>query len=246
MKKYLIGIILVVLISFEQCSNNKPTDLSALKWTTIDSSISINITKEGDSLLKEKDPFVVEESAMIDKRDNKVSTKIIPDTILDSIAGYDVNKVISGLLNTLLIGKINRNSEGYLKVDLFKQYPRDIQLELYLSPSFKHADLDSLLIYLKNSPRIVSSQYISPDDAIAGFSKTNPDIEWKKYLDHNPLPASVRLNIKEEYVSEKTIEALCQSLKDKFPVISDASYSKELINLMSPFAMHYLIFHYKT
>src|SRR5688572_20989219 len=87
-------------------------------------------------------------------------------------------------------------------VKLLKLIRDKVEIDAYLTDSVKPADVSRLVTHIKTIGGVKNITYISKDEAAKLFAEDfGQDI--LEVFDYNPLPASLKINLYDEY---KTIE----------------------------------------
>jgi hypothetical protein len=235
---------LIPLFLLAAChSQPSPAELPRLSWQSIDTVLSYHVERGGDQRYHRGDLLGLELVGGIDRK----KQTFVPLDRTDS--GYIVlaTKIVSKLLTEGLDGKIGKNAEGYIKADLSRLFPdQTVVVIVYLNAGVDSVGLDSLRRYLQRLPEVSQQQYISKDEAKKRFlAAGNPD--FTAALPSNPLPASIELTVRDNYVSKDTLLALQQKLESDQPLlISEVTMPSRLYTELRKVKVQDCLFRFKT
>ena len=89
----------------------------------------------------------------------------------------------------------------------------NIEFSLYIADDATREELAEVNTVLANTPSVVSSRYVSKDEALAIFKKTHPSLAAvPSSLGSNPFPASYEVRLTEELGDPQAIEELAGQL----------------------------------
>lgn len=113
---------------------------------------------------------------------------------------------------------------------IIKSIKEKVEIEIFLEEDIKNDELVSLRDKIKIIGGVKSINYISKDDAVKIFTEEFGS-EMLEIYDYNPLPASFRINLYEEY---KTIERLSKikSQLAEMRYVTDVKFPKENLELI--------------
>jgi len=233
-----------LFIPFAYCNSfNTAKNFSTTKWINTDSSgtVSYTTTKEGQGVYKAGGLPGIELVEMIRKDNGAICSK----NLVDSFKSYYLITAISQLFTGGLEGKLKKNSEGYIKVNLSKRLGSEFKLDVYFSPLASETFMQSMESYLHTIREIDSVKYISPTDALWKYSAEN-DSDWVSAVKKNPLPASFEIKLRDGYVTAKNIEYISSLIKEKNVYSPEIIYSTTTLALIERTADYFYIFHFKT
>jgi len=142
-------------------------------------------------------------------------TAVISSTIVIALAVM--------LLGVFLTISIN-------SVKLIKVIRDKVEIDAYLTEGFKEADLNTLTDKIKSIGGIKQVRYISKDEAAKIFAEDfGQDI--LEVFDYNPLPASLKISLYDEYKTIDRLEKIKTELQ-KFGEISDIDYAKKNLEIL--------------
>jgi hypothetical protein len=237
--------LIVVLLLFMSSCHPRPnvSDLPGVSWQPVDTVFTYHLVRGGSPLYHRGDLLGLQLIGGIDKKSNV----FVPLDPADTVYADIVTKIASKLLAESLIGKIGKNAEGYIKANLSRMFPMDpVVLSVYLSAAADSVGLDSLIRQLDHMPEVSHYYYISKDEAKKRFlADGNPD--FTKVLDTNPLPASLELTVRDNFVSKDTLLSLKQKLESDNPVlISEVTLPSRLHTDLLKIAVQDCVFRFKT
>ena len=117
------------------------------------------------------------------------------------------------------------------QAEKFLDYVRGkVEIEVFLSDSLSADDLQQLKSQLLTTKGVRSVQFVSKDEAAENFKKDfGQDI--KSVLEFNPLPASFRVNIKDENKNSRDVAAISAKI-EKMSGVESVTYRKILLTLI--------------
>lgn len=122
---------------------------------------------------------------------------------------------------------------------LIKNIKDKVEIEVFLVDEIKTDELNTLREKLKSTGGVKNITYVSKDDAAKIFSEEfGPDM--LEIYDYNPLPASYKIQLYEEY---KTIERI-NKIKSQFtnlPQISDIQFPEKNLELIESKTSGFLV-----
>src|SRR4030095_12132039 len=115
-------------------------------------------------------------------------------------------------------------------VKLIKMIRDKVEIDAYLAEGFKVSDSNKLIENIKTIGGVKSVKYISKDEAAKIFSEDfGQDI--LEVFDYNPLPASLKITLYDEYKTVDRIEKIKGELT-KFPEIEDIDYARKNLEIL--------------
>jgi cell division transport system permease protein len=116
--------------------------------------------------------------------------------------------------------------------DYFKE---NIQLHAYIYRTATPEQIDSLRNYVEALPAAVKVEYITREQAIEKYNQEN-DTLWKKLAISNPLPESIDIYVKANYVNKDSLANLENELMTTFPqTVSEFQTPKATVAGVSQF-----------
>ena len=91
--------------------------------------------------------------------------------------------------------------------NLSQEVKSDMEMNLFLQDSLATSKIDSITTILPKDDYISEIKYVSKDEAESNFIKETGE-DFKSVLEVNPLPASLVLKFKPQYVNENNFETL--------------------------------------
>lgn len=115
-------------------------------------------------------------------------------------------------------------------VKLLKLIRDKVEIDAYLSDSFQEANASKLINSIKTIGGVKSIKYISKEDAAKLFEEDfGKDI--LEVFDYNPLPASLKISLYDEYKTIDRIEKIKVELQ-KFKEINDIVYAQKNLEIL--------------
>lgn len=100
----------------------------------------------------------------------------------------------------------------FLSANKVAQYFKDnITVNVYIKGNLKADDSTALVQYIAAQPYVRSYKYVTKDMARQEYVKVEND-NWDNILTENPLPASIDLKIKKEYVNVDSLNVVKNDL----------------------------------
>ncbi|HRE41510.1 MAG TPA: permease-like cell division protein FtsX [Ignavibacteria bacterium] len=124
--------------------------------------------------------------------------------------------------------------------NIIKNVKDKVEIEFYLVDEISQSGLDSLKEELKRTAGVKSIKHISKDDALKIFEDENGS-EMTDILEYNPLPASVRINLYDEYKSKEKIEKISENFV-KNPYITEVAYPKKMVEIIESNSSSFLFY----
>lgn len=124
--------------------------------------------------------------------------------------------------------------------ETIKALKNRVELEVFLVDSYSTESLDSLRENIKRTGGVKVFDFISKEEAYKKFEEDYGK-EMLEIFEYNPLPASFRINLYDEYKSKDRLEKIKEQLS-KNPIVSDIIYPQkdvELIESMSSSRLFY-------
>lgn len=123
----------------------------------------------------------------------------------------------------------------YGNVQSFVQSMREsVQFSIYLKDSADQEAVRKIREQLNNDQRILSSTYISKDDALKIFNTSFHDEGLIERLGENPLPASFEVIVKADYQETQSLEAIIQTFA-VFSGVEEVQYGSEWLENLNTF-----------
>ncbi|HEX2787897.1 MAG TPA: permease-like cell division protein FtsX [Ignavibacteria bacterium] len=124
--------------------------------------------------------------------------------------------------------------------ETIKALKNRVELEVFLVDSYSTESLDSLRENIKRTGGVKVFDFFSKEEAYKKFEEDYGK-EMLEIFEYNPLPASFRINLYDEYKSKDRLEKIKEQLS-KNPIVSDIIYPQkdvELIESMSSSRLFY-------
>ncbi len=113
---------------------------------------------------------------------------------------------------------------------LVKEIRNRVQVEAFFYNYVKNSQADSLIRRLEQINGVSRISFISKEEAKERFVKET-GIEFKEILSYNPLPASITIEIKPDYINKIFIDSLKKVLLAT-NLISDVIYNQEFLDVI--------------
>lgn len=124
--------------------------------------------------------------------------------------------------------------------NIIKNVKDKVEIEFYLSDEISQSGLDSLKVDIKRTAGVKSIKHITKDEALRIFEEENGS-EMTDILEFNPLPASIRINLYDEYKSKDKIEKISENFV-KNPYITEVAYPKKMVELIESNSSTFLFY----
>ena len=197
-----------------------------VKWEKIDSLTSYIVCNNSEKEIKKEDLVSIE--FLGELTDNKIVKVEIEEILIEQITkinfgtfNYGNSSFSSGF--RALIKKLKANSSMTLKYDFGKFYSPNYanKIDVYFQANTDSNDHFKWINEIKNKIFVDSVSYITKELAIKKYSDDNDTI-WKSFLEINPLPSSVEIYLKQNYLDSATYYNICTELK-KGKVVNEVS-----------------------
>ncbi len=142
-------------------------------------------------------------------------TAVISSTIIIALAVL--------LLGVYLTISIN-------SVKLIKSIRDKVEIDAYLVEDFKESGLNDLMNKIKTIGGVKTIKYISKDEAAKIFAEDFGE-DILEVFDYNPLPASLKITLYDEYKTIERIEKIKAELQ-KFGEINDIEYARKNLEIL--------------
>lgn len=125
-------------------------------------------------------------------------------------------------------------------VDLFDDFilsiEKDIEVELFLSDTVSSEFAVSFSNELLNMPEIDTAFIVTKEEALEYFTSHFSDVSLPG--DFNPLPMSIILRMREDFIDEKASEVFFEKLSS-YEFVEYMYYNKSLIDAISRFKLYF-------
>jgi len=142
-------------------------------------------------------------------------TAVISSTIIIALAVL--------LLGVYLTISIN-------SVKLIKSIRDKVEIDAYLVENFKESGLNDLMNKIKTIGGVKTIKYITKDEAAKIFAEDFGE-DILEVFDYNPLPASLKITLYDEYKTIDRIEKIKAELQ-KFGEINDIEYARKNLEIL--------------
>ncbi len=139
-----------------------------------------------------------------------------------SILGVTLVLFILGIIGWLII---NANALG-------ANFKENVEVNVYIRENLNPKDSTALVEYIASKPYVKEYVYITKEMARKKYMKDNEGEDWSKVLDYNPLPNSINLKLKPDYVVPDTLAAIKADLEQQ-TYVSDVQYQQALVSKLS-------------
>jgi len=203
--------VLFVIIVFS-CSSGQQ-DLNKIAWknAVADNGISFSISETGRGQVGKLD---------IQFAGWQIGNKLVQDT-LDDIPPLIDSLFLGSITEEKHLAELPKGSTGYIRVNAAEYFGQVFsRLSHYTLYYTGIMDIDDLR---RDSAKLIGMnlfdkvEVITADEAIEAYSKNNPDMEWKHFLETNPLPSSIALVLHKELYFNNDLDSIRDILKKYFP-----------------------------
>ncbi|MGG9960794.1 permease-like cell division protein FtsX [Ferruginibacter sp. SUN106] len=205
-------ICLVVFICWLYSCHTK-NSIDSSKWQMLDSfrGLSYSITETGKG---EKGDISIKYFGW--KKDDKV----ISDTAAER--QFIVEQLITpALMANEKIKQLPKGTTGYISIntsDFFQQNYTDIRhYTLFFSGVVADKTLKEDSLKLESMNVFKRIEIINSAKALDKFTEDN-DTTWKSFIKSNPLPASIELTLKKEFLTKEKYDSIKNILSELLPV----------------------------
>jgi len=146
---------------------------------------------------------------------NTAKSAVISSTIVIALA-----VLLLGIYVTISINSVH----------LMKMIRDKVEIDAYLIDTFQDSDQSKIINDIKTIGGIKAVRYISKDEAAKIFSEDFGK-EILEVFDYNPLPASLKISLYDEYKTIDRIEKIKTELK-KYKEIDDVQYAKNNLEIL--------------
>ena len=151
-----------------------------------------------------------------------------------SFFNANVTLIISVSLVLLLFGIVG--VMGIAGVNLTRYVKENIGFDIVLKESADEHQVNALKQYLNNAPFVSSVRYVSKEDALAEWEKETGE-NLIATLGVNPLSAEFEVNVKSEYASVDSLNAICAAIAQG-PAVDEINIQRDLIEKVNENMRH--------
>ncbi|MCS7228809.1 MAG: permease-like cell division protein FtsX [Candidatus Kryptonium sp.] len=119
---------------------------------------------------------------------------------------------------------------GYNINRLIKTIKSKIEIEVFIKDGHTHSQIDSLRKIIMSFDEVEEVIYVSKEEAAKIFEREFGESIFN-VLDFNPLPASFKIRLKENFRTTQGVESVVRKLR-KIPNFEDIKYRKLLLGIM--------------
>lgn len=152
----------------------------------------------------------------------KASIKRSKPSYFMSILGVTLVLLVLGIIGWLVI---NANKLG-------QHFKENVEVNVYIRENLNPKDSLALVSYVAAKPYIRSYTYTNKEAAKKKFMGDNNNEDWKNILNENPLPNSIDLRLKKEYMNADSLQAIKADLEAQ-TYVSEVDYPKALVENMN-------------
>lgn len=106
-----------------------------------------------------------------------------------------------------------------------------VELEVFLDKSISEKQVRIIGEKIKQIPGVLSAQYISKEEAARILNRLMGETDVFDLIGYNPLPASYKIKLKEEYRNYASLEKIAPQI-EMIEGIEEVSYQKELLKAL--------------
>ena len=151
-----------------------------------------------------------------------------------SFFNANVTLIISVSLVLLLFGIVG--VMGIAGVNLTRYVKENIGFDIVLKESADEHQVNALNQYLNKAPFVSSVRYVSKEDALAEWEKETGE-NLIATLGVNPLSAEFEVNVKSEYASVDSLNAICAAIAQG-PAVDEINIQRDLIEKVNENMRH--------
>ncbi|GAB2824546.1 cell division FtsX domain-containing protein [Ferruginibacter profundus] len=195
-------------------SCNTKNSIDSNKWQILDSSRSLKYTisetgKGGKGIVSikyfgwAKDGEIIEDTA--------------------SEPQFYIKELITpALVTNKIIKQLPIGTTGFVSIntgDIFQQtYSELTHYVLYFSGIVTDKMLNEYSVKLESMGVFKKIELLSSEKALDKFTEDNEDTTWKSFIKSNPLPASIELTLKKEFLTKETYDSIKNVLSGLLPM----------------------------
>lgn len=209
-KIYLV--VLFLLITAFSCQQKRP-DFRNIIWKNSENengiSFSISETTKG-----EKGELIIQYYGWLN------NNKFVTDT-LDELSKNTDTIFTKTISDEHYLKQLPKGSNGYIKLDIddyfLNAFSNATHYILFYPGNTDIVNLNKDSLTLASMNLFKAVKIITQDEAADEFSKNYPDLEWKHFLDSNPLPSSIELTLKRDIYLADKMDSVKTVLAKLFP-----------------------------
>ena len=162
----------------------------------------------------------------------KASAKRGKPSYINAITGVALVLFLFGIIAYLFIN-LRKSS------DLFRE---NIQVHAYILPSASKKQIDTLFNSINSLPAAKNVEYITKEKAIKTYESEN-DSNWRKFLDHMPLPESIDFYLKADFMNKDSVNNLQTQLENDYGgrIMGEFVYDRAILTNVTTYAKYIAI-----
>jgi cell division transport system permease protein len=153
-----------------------------------------------------------------------------PNPIINRLRSASITTVVSISLVLFILGLLALLILDWQKIS--RSVKEQANVMLFLNKDVKEADASKLQKLLDVSPYVKSTGYISKDSALKQLMKVNPKEDPEALIGYNPLPASINVHLKAEYMNSDSIKWIEKKFS-AYSEVKEVIYQSSLIDSMN-------------
>ncbi|HXP51609.1 MAG TPA: permease-like cell division protein FtsX, partial [Bacteroidia bacterium] len=153
-----------------------------------------------------------------------------PNPIVNRLRSASITTVVSISLVLFILGLLAVLILDWQKIS--RSVKEQANVMLFLNKDVKEADASKLQKLLDVSPYVKSTGYISKDSALKQLMKVNPKEDPEALIGYNPLPASINVHLKAEYMNSDSIKWIEKKFS-AYSEVKEVIYQSSLIDSMN-------------
>ena len=155
-------------------------------------------------------------------------------TLNESLAGFKRTRpstlisIFTVSISLLLLGTFTLITINFGRV--VEESSGRVEIEVFLKDGLSDAQLATVRRALLDIPGVRETRFISKEEAAKIFREEVGE-DFSEILDANPLPASYRIGLYQEYRNPDSVSVIVERVR-RFKAVDDVSYRKQFLSLI--------------
>lgn len=245
-------ITLYLTLALTSCGQKNCDQLNyqSINWQEIDSKTSFYICSNSEKKPDTKGLIEIQYLGILENGDNTVKYLEADKEMFALFSNiplgqFNISDTTLPINIRCVLNQLTRKSEATVKYNMGNIKPNkpEKRIIVYFKKNIDSITAATWITNLNTRPYVDSTYYLSKDAALSNWSKE--DTTWKSLLIENPLPSSVDVFIKPDFVDSSFIRKLKDELRESIlvsEITNSSSLSENDLKEINDFLMNpYLI-----
>jgi cell division transport system permease protein len=153
-----------------------------------------------------------------------------PNPIVNRLRSASITTVVSISLVLFILGLLSLLILDWQKIS--RSVKEQANVLLFLNKDVKEADVAKLQKLLDVSPYVKNTAFISKDSAMKQLLSVNTKDKPEELLGYNPLPASINVHLKAEYINSDSLKWIEKKFSS-YAEVKEVIYQSSFIDSMN-------------